>query len=672
MNPLLQKLNSDINVIPFDKIQSKHFIPALKESIADAHKQCEQYKKNTTIDFDHVIVELEKLGEPIDYISTIYYALYGADATKEIQEISEEFSSLITKYSNDITLDPEIFQKVKKLYEKKDSLKLTQEQMQIVETYFLDFTRNGALLNEADKNILREIDEKLSSIGLKYSKNILDATNEYELVITNKDDLDGLPETAVEEAKETAKAKGKDHAWVFTLQFPSYLPFVTYSKKANLRKEIFMAYGKRAFGGKFDNQENVLEIIALRDKRAKLLGFKNHADFVLRKRMASEPNKVLSFLDSLLLKALPAAKKEKAQLEKLKKDTEGGELNRWDVSYYSEILKKQELDFDDEVLRPYFKLENVVDGIFKVAKKLYGLDFQEVFDLPKYHADVRTFKVMDKGEYLGVFYTDFFPRETKRGGAWMTSLFDQGLFAGKVRRPHISIVCNFTKPTATKPALLTLDEVLTLFHEFGHALHGLLTKCTYRKLSGTNVYWDFVELPSQIMENWAQEKECLDLFAEHYETKEKIPADLVKKIGKNRVFLEGLGTLRQLGFSFLDMTWHMGDIPKNTDVAAFEKQILKKTDLFQAVNGTCMSTSFSHIFSGGYSAGYYSYKWAEVLDADAFEYFVEKGIFNHNVAMSFKENILEKGGTVHPMELYKKFRGQEPNVDALLRRSGLI
>ena len=514
----------------------------------------------------------------------------------------------------------------------------------------------------------------MAKLTMTFSQNVLKATNDYLLEITDKKDLDGLPDGVIEAAHELAEKKGKSGSWCFDLNVPSMLPFMTYAKNRELRKTLLTASSSKTFNTKFDNQETLKEILKLRTERAKILGFNTHADYVLEERMAMSPKKVMDFLEELLVKAKPHAEKDIDRLKKLANELDGiTDLQSYDTAYYSEILKKRELDIDDEMLRPFFKLENVVDGIFKVANLLYGLTFKEVFDVPKYHEDVRTFEVFDEEtkNFIGLFYTDFFPRPTKRGGAWMSGIKEQGMYHGKVERPHIMIVCNFTKPTKTKPSLLTLDEVLTLYHEFGHALHGLLSKVKYRDLSGTNVFWDFVELPSQIMENWVLEKECLDLFAVHYETGEKIPDDLIKKIKASGKFLEGLGTLRQLSFAFLDMKYHTTPPETIKDIGEFETKTIERTTLLPKIPGTSISTSFSHIFAGGYSAGYYSYKWAEVLDADAFEFFQTSGIFNREVAKKFREFILEKGGTEHPMELYKKFRGQEPDVGALLRRAGL-
>lgn len=673
-NPLLVKPTAPHGAYPFDKISAKDFLPALEVAIESAKKKLEEYKNDKRTDFQHVIVEKGDLTEEVDYIAGIFYNLHSAECSEELEKISPEISEKLTKFGNDISLDPKIFSKVKACYESRFDQNLSGEEIRIIEITYKSFVRNGALLADSEKEQMREIDEKMAKVTLNFSQNVLKATNDYLLEITDKNDLDGLPDGAIEAAAELAEKKGKTGSWCFNLEAPSMLPFMIYSKKRELRKKLSLANGSKTFGGKFDNQENLKEILELRNKRAKLLGYNTHADYVLEERMAMSPKKVLDFLEELRAKAEPHAKNDIARLKNIAKEVDGIEdLQPYDTAYYSELLKKRELDMDDEMLRPYFRLENVVDGVFKIASKLYGLNFKEVSNIPKYHEDVRTFEVYDEksNNFVGLFYTDFFPRATKRGGAWMSGIREQGMYNGKIERPHIMIVCNFTKPTKTKPSLLTLDEVLTLFHEFGHALHGLLSKVKYRDLSGTNVYWDFVELPSQIMENWVLEKESLDMFAVHYETGEKIPDELVKKIKASGKFLEGLATLRQLTFGFLDMAYHSVDPSSVKDVGEFENKVTAKTTLLPALPGTNISTAFSHIFAGGYSAGYYSYKWAEVLDADAFEFFQSSGIFDQETASKFREFILEKGGTEHPMELYKKFRGQEPDVGALLRRAGL-
>lgn len=673
-NPLLSRPQASHGAYPFDVVKPEHFLPALKETISTAKTKMEEWKKNPATDFKHVIVEQGDIQEPVDFVVGIFFNLHSAECTDELQAISAEMSSTLTKFNNDMSLDPEIFRKVKACYDSRFDQKLDKEELTIIEKTYKGFVRSGALLADSEKELIRELDEKLAKLSLDFSQNVLKATNDYLLEVTDKKDLDGLPEGAIEAAAELAEKKGKAGSWCFSLEMPSYLPFMTYVKNRELRKKMLLANSTKTFNSKYDNQDILRDILRLRRDRAKLLGFNTHADYILEERMAMSPKKVFDFLEELLSKAKPHAEKDMERLKKLAKDLDGiNDLQSYDTAYYAEILKKRELSMDDEMLRPYFKLENVVDGLFKVANKLYGLKFSEVSNVPKYHPDVRTFEVHDEetNKFVGLFYTDFFPRATKRGGAWMSGVKDQGMLHGKIERPHIMIVCNFTKPTKTKPSLLTLDEVLTMFHEFGHALHGLLSNVKYRSLSGTSVFWDFVELPSQIMENWVMEKECLDLFAVHYETGEKMPVELIQKIKESGKFLEGLATLRQLSFAMLDMTYHTSEPEKVTDIENFEETVIQKTALLPRLPGTSISTSFSHIFAGGYSAGYYSYKWAEVLDADAFEFFQTSGIFNRDVAKRFREHILERGGTEHPMELYKKFRGQEPDVAALLRRAGL-
>ncbi len=673
-NPLLENPTANHGAYPFDHIHPEHFLPALNVAIEIAKKQLEIYKNDARTHFHHVIVEKGDITEQVDYIAGIFFNLHSAECSEALEKISPEVSEILTRFGNDISLDPVIFAKIKACYDARFDQNLTKEELTIIEKTYKSFVRNGALLAESEKERMRELDEKMAKMALTFSQNVLKATNDYLLEITDSKDLAGLPEGVIEAAAELAEKKGKKGTWCFSLDVPSMLPFMTYSKKRELRKTLLLASSSKTFKTKYDNQETLKEILKLRTERAKLLGYNTHADYVLEERMAMSPKKVMDFLDELLQKAKPHAQRDIEKLKSLAKELDGiTDLSPYDTAYYSEILKKKELAIDDEMLRPFFKLENVVNGIFEVANRLYGLKFIEVFNIPKYHEDVRTFEVLDEltNDFIGLFYTDFFPRSTKRGGAWMSGIKDQGMYHGRVERPHIMIVCNFTKPTKTKPSLLTLDEVLTLYHEFGHALHGLLSKVKYRDLSGTNVYWDFVELPSQIMENWVLEKECLDLFAFHYETGEKIPSNLIEKIKASGQFLEGLATMRQLSFAFLDMKYHTADPSTISDIETFEERTIEKTSLLPKLPGTSISTSFSHIFAGGYSAGYYSYKWAEVLDADAFEFFQTSGIFNREVAAKFREFILEKGGTEHPMELYKKFRGQEPDVGALLRRAGL-
>jgi peptidyl-dipeptidase Dcp len=674
MKTLTSTFNTKHNTAPFSQIKLEDYKPAFIENIAKAKAEIDAIITNSDAPtFENTIVALDFSGEQLDRLSSIFFNLNSAETCDEMQKIAQEVSPLLTEFSNDIALNEDLFKRVKAVYDQKDSLTLTTEQATLLDKKFKGFSRNGALLNEEDKLKLREIDTELAKIKLTYGENVLAETNNYQLHITNEEDLKGLSDGAKEMASSLAKSKELE-GWVFTLDFPSYLPFVTYVENRELRKEIAIAAGKKSFqDNEFDNKENVKRIVELRHKRANLLGYKSHSDFVLEERMAQNPEKVLSFLNDLLEKAKPASQKEFAELTAFAKELDGIEqLEKWDGAYYSEKLKQKLFNFDDEILKPYFKLENVLNGAFTIAEKLFGITFKEVFDIDKYHEDVQTFEVLDfEGQLVAIFYSDFFPRKGKRNGAWMTSYKSQAVKNGINERPHVSIVCNFTPPTETKPSLLTFNEVTTLFHEFGHALHGMLANTTYPSLSGTSVYWDFVELPSQVMENWCYEPEALALFAKHYETGEIIPQEYVEKIKESASFLEGMATLRQLSFGILDMTYH-GKSQTIADVKAFEKQAMAGTSLYPDVAENCMSTSFSHIFQGGYSSGYYSYKWAEVLDADAFAYFQEKGIFNKEVATKFKDNVLSKGGTELPMELYKKFRGQEPKADALLKRAGLI
>jgi peptidyl-dipeptidase Dcp len=662
------------NTAPFSQIKLEDYAPAFIENIASARAEIDAIANNHEAPtFENTIVALDFSGEQLDRLSSIFFNLNSAETCDEMQKIAQEVSPLLTEFSNDVALNENLFKRVKAVYDQKDSLTLTPEQTTLLDKKFKGFSRNGALLNEADKLVLREIDTELAKLKLTFGENVLAETNNYQLHITNEADLKGLPEGAKEMARSLAKSKELE-GWIFTLDFPSYLPFVTYVENRELRKELAIAAGKKAFqDNEFDNKENVKRIVSLRHKRAKLLGYDSHSHFVLEERMAQNPEKVKTFLNDLLQKAKPAAQKEFAQLTAFAKELDGIEnLEKWDSAYYSEKLKQKLFSLDDEILKPYFQLEKVLQGAFTIAEKLFGITFKEVFEIDKYHEEVQTFEVLDeKNNLVAVFYTDFFPRKGKRNGAWMTSYKSQAIKNGINNRPHVSIVCNFTPPTETKPSLLTFNEVTTLFHEFGHALHGMLANTTYPSLSGTSVYWDFVELPSQVMENWCYEPEALALFANHYETGEIIPQEYVEKIKESASFLEGLATLRQLSFGILDMTYHAVN-QEIADVKAFEKQAMDTASLFPDVAENCMSVSFSHIFQGGYSSGYYSYKWAEVLDADAFAYFQEKGIFNKEVATKFKENVLSKGGTELPMELYKRFRGQEPNADALLKRAGLV
>lgn len=675
MSVLTKYFTTPYNTAPFTQIKNEDFEPAFDEAIALTRKEIDEITHTDALpSFENTIEAMAFSGMILDRISNIFFNLNSAETNDELQKIAQLVAPKLTALSNDISLNTILFQRVKTIFDQRSALSLSAEQATLLENSYKSFVRNGALLNERQKNRLREIDAELSVTSLQFGENVLADTQAYQLHITDIDQLGGLPEGVKEAARHLAETEGKE-GWIFTLDFPSYLPFVTYSNNRALRKEMSIAAGKKAFqNNKNNNEENVLKIVKLRHERANLLGYATHAHFVLEERMAQSPEKVLDFLQQLLKKARPAAEKEFAELTTFAKQLDNiDQLEKWDGAYYSEKLKQQKYNLDDEKLKPYFSLQRVLAGAFEVAHKLYGLTFTEIHHIDKYHPDVQTYEVNDvNGNLTAIFYTDFFPRKGKRNGAWMTSFKPQYIKDGKNERPHISIVCNFTKPTPTKPSLLTFNEVTTLFHEFGHALHGMLANTTYPGLSGTSVYWDFVELPSQIMENWCYEPEALSLFARHYETDETIPQEYIDKIKESANFLEGMATLRQLSFGLLDMGWHGKDPSAISDLKMFENEQFATTQLYPDVKENAMSPSFSHIFQGGYSSGYYSYKWAEVLDADAFDYFKQHGIFNTEIAQKFREHILSKGGTEHPMVLYKRFRGQEPQPDALLKRAGLL
>lgn len=663
------------NTAPFSDIKNTDFLPAFKAAIEKAKSEIDAIIANSeNPTFQNTIEALDYSGEELDRISSIFFNLNSAETNDQIQKIAQEVSPLLSEFSNDITLNENLFKRVKVVYDSKSELDLSTEQQTLLDKKYKGFSRNGANLKKSDKEKLRAIDKELSQLKLKFGEHILAETNKFEMLLTNEADLSGLPEGAKEAARLLAESKGKE-GWLITLDYPSYIPFMTYADHRALREKLSKAFGSKGFkNDDLDNQDIVLRIANLRYQRAQILGYKTHAHFVLEERMAETPEKVNSFLNELLEKAKPAAQKEFKNLEDFAKDLNGiDQLQKWDSAYYSEKLKQKLFSLDDEQLKPYFKLENVINGAFIVAEKLFGLQFIEIDAIDKYHEDVLTYKVVDTdGNLVSIFYADFFPRAGKRNGAWMTSFKPQKIKEGVNDRPHVSIVCNFTKPTKSKPSLLTFNEVTTLFHEFGHALHGMLANTTYPSLSGTSVYWDFVELPSQILENWCYEEETLKLFATHYETGDVIPMELIEKIKASSTFHEGMQTLRQLSFGMLDMAWHGVDPTHIKNVKTHEIEAFGETALYPDVSENCMSTAFAHIFQGGYSSGYYSYKWAEVLDADAFEYFKAEGIFNKTVANKFKAYVLSQGGTENPMTLYKKFRGQEPKPEALLRRAGLL
>ncbi|MPQ47097.1 M3 family peptidase [Marinifilum sp. N1E240] len=672
-NPLLKDFTTPYESVPFEKIELEHYMPAFKESIEKARKEIDVIaNSNENPDFKNTIEALEYSGHQLDRVGSVFFNLNHAHTNDEMQALARDISPMLTEFSNDIIMNENLFLRVKSVYENKSNFNLNVEQERLLMDRYKSFVRSGADLDKDKKEKIREISKELSKLTLQFGENVLAATNKYELHLTDKNDVAGLPEGILEGAQGLAKEKEKD-GWLFNLQFPSYVPFMQYADSRELREQMFRAYSSRCFNDEFDNQKVIQRIVELRLEKVKLLGYNSYADFVLEERMAKSADKVLGFLNELLEASMPKAKKEFQELQDYAKSLGADfDLQRWDWAYYAEKLKTEKYDINDEITRPFFELNRVKKGIFDLATKLYGLEFKLNSEISKYHKEVDVYEVFDQnGEFISLFYADFHPRSTKQGGAWMTSFTDQYLKNGKDYRPHISIVCNFTRSTETKPSLLTFNEVTTFLHEFGHALHGMLSKCTYSALSGTNVFRDFVELPSQFMENYAFRKEWLDEVAEHYQTGEKIPADLVQKIIDSGNFLSGYSFVRQISFGLNDMTWHSVTEPVNKSVSEFEDEAMASTELFDLVQESCMSTSFSHIFAGGYAAGYYGYKWAEVLDADAFEAFKENGIYDKSTANSFRENVLERGGSEHPMELYLKFRGKEPSIEPLLVRSGL-
>ncbi|ADX68174.1 M3 family metallopeptidase [Weeksella virosa] len=658
---------------PFSKIHLNDYLPAFEKSIEQARAEIliiAEQKESPT--FENTIDALENSGVQLDKISSIFFNLNSAETNDEMQQIAQEISPLLSEFSNDILLNEQLFERIKKVYEQKDQLELTDEQRYLLEQKYRAFARNGANLPKEKQVELKEISKELAQLSLTFGQNVLAETNAYTLHLTKEEDIQGLPEAVLAQAANTAKESGKD-GWIFTLQAPSYIPFMKYNKNRERRKEMYLANGKKAFqDNEFNNEENVKKIITLRQQRANLLGYPTHAAYVLEERMAKSPENVLFFLHDLLGKAKPFAEKEIEELAAYAKKTENiDKLMPWDHSYFAEKLKQERFDFSEEELKPYFKLENVLDGAFAVANKLFGLRFEENHQVNVYHKDVQVFDVYRNDEKISLLYADFFPRAGKRSGAWMTSFQNGGVVNGERKLPQISIVCNFTPSTDSHPSLLNFMEVTTLFHEFGHALHGMLVNTHYPSLAGTNVFWDFVELPSQFYENFCYEPEALQLFAKHYQTGEIIPQELIDKMKKAANFLEGYQTIRQLSFGLLDMAYHATSDTIKSSIEVFEKESFASTQLYPIVENTNMSVSFSHIFQGGYSSGYYSYKWAEVLDADAFAYFKENGIFNQEIAQKFY-TLLSSGGTVDPMTLYENFRGQKPSNEALLKRAGLV
>jgi peptidyl-dipeptidase Dcp len=674
INPLLSVFETPFQTAPFDQLKPEHFEPAFKEAISSARKEFKHLisnKENPT--FENTFLPVEKRYDEISRLGLVLFNLNSAETNPKLQSVTQKVSPMITRFMGEIMLNHEYFERVTYVYNNRRNSGLTHEEIRLVETTYKSMKRNGANLDKLKKATLINLQIRLSKLNLKFKENVLAESNQFELQLTNKADLEGLPSSVIDGAAQAAKSKNKE-GWIFTLQFPSYSPFMKYSNRRDLREKMYRAYTSRCNSGNSrDNNKNIREIVNLRLKQANMLGYKNYAQYMLEERMAETPEKVNAFIQELHSASKSFAKKEVALLKDFAQ-SKGfiGDLMPWDFSYYSEKMKAEKFGFDEEMVKPYFQLENVISGVFNLATTLYGLTFNEVTNISKYHPEVKTFEVYDeRGKFLAILYADFHPRESKQGGAWMTEYRSQSNIGGEMIRPHISICGNFSKPTTNKPALLTFNEVNTLLHEFGHALHGMLANTVYPSLSGTNVYRDFVELPSQLMENWATEFEWLKTFAIHYETGEPMPAELVQKLINSRNFQSGYQSERQLSFGMADMAWHSMEEPFKTDVTVFEREAIADTKLFPDIEGSSVSTSFSHIFAGGYAAGYYSYKWAEVLDADAFSVFKEKGIFDKIVAELFRKEILEKGGTANPMELYINFRGSEPKIDALLERSGL-
>ena len=656
---------------PFEQIQTTHFIPALELEISKTLEEIDHICSNpATPTFENTLEALEQSGEQLGIISGILFNLNSAETSNELQEVTQKAAPLLTKFQNDVRLNKVLFDRIKNIFDKKETLALDPEQLTLIEKEYKGFVRNGALLSAEDKDKLRLIDTELAQLSLSFGEHVLADTQAFELHLTDKKQLSGLPQTSITQAEALAKEKNKD-GWVFTLDYPSYVPFVTFADDRALRKKMSLAFGKRGFQKNENNNESsILKLVQLKKDRANLLGYSSHADFVLEERMAQSASQVNQFLDDLYQNALPYAKKEWEQIERFAEDKlDLKDLQKWDTSYVSEKLKQELFDFDEQILKPYFPLPNVLKGLFEIVERLYGLRFEQSDAIQGYNKDVICYEVFNEtGGFHALLYADFHPRSGKRSGAWMTSYRSQN----QSQRPHISIVCNFSPPTNDDPALLSFNEVTTLFHEFGHALHGMLANTKYGSLSGTSVSWDFVELPSQILENWCYQEEALSLFAHHYKTGEPIPMHYVQKIKDASQFQQGLQTLRQLSFGYLDLSYHNENATEITSVKAHEEKKISKLQFTPSIEENCMSTSFSHIFQGGYAAGYYSYKWAEVLDADAFELFLEKGVFDKKTAQAFHDHVLSKGGTEHPMKLYKRFRGSEPDPKALLRRAGLI
>lgn len=674
MNPFLTEYHTPYHTTPFHLIRMEHYEPAMLQGMEEHNKEIEAIIQNPDEpSFSNTIVALEKSGELLNRVSTVFSNLHSAETNDEMDALAEKIMPMLTEHSNNITLNAQLFNRIKAVYDNKDHLSLNGEEYMLLENTYQSFIRSGANLCEKDKDEFKRISADLSLNILKYSQNLLKETNAYELRLS-EEQLQGLPESAIATYAQTAKEKGKE-GYIVTLQIPSFSPFMKYSTNRELRKELYTAYHTQCtHDNEFNNLDLVKTLVNLRLRRAQLLGYPCVADFVLTRRMAENSERVYQLINQLLNAYAPTAKKEMFELQALAKELEGEnfELMPWDLAYYAEKLKEKKFNFNEEELRPYFELGQVIQGVFGLATLLYDITFKENKEIPVYHPDVKAYEVHDKnGDFLAILYADFHPRAGKRSGAWMTSYKEQWKDEKGNSRPHVSVTMNFTKPSEERPALLTFSEVNTFLHEFGHALHGIFADTTYSSMSGTNVFWDFVELPSQFMENFATEKEFLNTFAKHYQTGASIPEELVQRIIDSSNHLVAYSCLRQLSFGLLDMAWYTRTTPFDGDVKVYEKDAMEKAQVFPTLKEACMSVQFPHIMSGGYAAGYYSYKWAEVLDADAFSHFKDYGLFNKEVANSFRENVLSKGGTEHPMTLYKRFRGQEPSIDALMKRNGI-
>lgn len=675
-NPFLQPYRTEHDTVPFDSILYSDYEPAIQEGIRQENKEIEAITNNPEAPtFNNTIVALEQSGKLLERVTTVFFNLLSAETCDAMEAIAQKVMPDLSNHNNDISLNPQLFQRVKQVYESRDKLNLTQEESALLNKTYDGFIRKGAGLSEKDKEKFRKISTELSLLTLTFSQNVLKETNKFEMLLTSKEQLKGLPESSIIAAAHAAKDK-RVTGWVITLKAPSYVPFMKYSEIRELRKKLYMAYNTQCVhNNTYNNEEIVKKIVNLRMQLAQLLGYTNYADYVLRKRMAENSNQVYQLLNDLIKAYLPTAQQGVKEVEEFARQTEGQdfELMPWDFSYYSEKLKQQKYHFCEEELRPYFELSQVQKGIFGLATRLYGITFKKNKNIPVYHPDVTAYEVYDSNNnYLAILYTDFFPRKGKHSGAWMTNYKEQWIDSNGINsRPHVSIVTNFTKPTSRRPALLTFSEVNTFLHEFGHALHGIFANTRFKSMSGTNVYWDFVELPSQIMENYATEKDFLNTFAQHFQTKKPIPEEMIQRIIDSSNFNIAYSCIRQVSFGLLDMAWYTRNTAFEDDIRTYEQNVFSATRLLPEIKDTCMSVQFSHIMSGGYAAGYYSYKWAEVLDADAFSVFKKKGIFNPEVAQSFRQNILSKGGTEHPMTLYKRFRQQKPTVEALLKRNGI-